>query len=65
MVDPWSCVGMAASAGVLTSMIVLFVPQTRVVMVRLAFVGSYLGSVVWVLKTMLSIRSGREVTGSW
>ena len=65
MVDPWSSVGMATSAGVITSLILLFVPHTKSLMVRLAFAGSYLGSMVWVLKTVVSIYRGRDVARRW
>ena len=65
MVEPWSYVGIATSAGVFTSLILLFAPHTRLIMVRLALTGSWLGSVVWVLKVMYQIHKGQDVGRSW
>ena len=64
-VDLWSDVGIAVSAGILTSLILVFAPYTKHFVVRLVFAGSYLGSIVWVLKKVAGIQKGQDVTGSW
>lgn len=65
MVDPWSDVCMAAFAGIFTSLLVIWAPDRASTLFRLAFFGSYIGSLVWGGKTMVKIYRGEDVSGSW
>jgi uncharacterized BrkB/YihY/UPF0761 family membrane protein len=60
-----SDVGLAISAGIITSVILIVAPQTKHVMVRLVFAGAYIGSIVWVIKKMVGFGRGQDVTRSW
>ncbi|KAF2651425.1 hypothetical protein K491DRAFT_665596 [Lophiostoma macrostomum CBS 122681] len=61
----WSDVGIAISAGIVTSAVLVAAPQTKHVLVRLVFLGSYAGSIVWALKKIVGIAMGQDVTQSW
>jgi hypothetical protein len=64
-VNLWSDVGITAFAGVLTSFVLVFAPYRKHFVVRMVFAGSYLGSIVWVLKKVVKYLKGQNVTGSW
>ena len=52
-------------AGAFTKVVILFVPCTKSFLVRLAFAGSYVGSIVWVLMIVLKIQKGYELNETW
>ena len=64
-VDPWSDVWVATSAGVIPSLFLIYKPYKKDVIVRSAVVGSYIGTITWVLKKTFQIILGQDVGGSW
>jgi hypothetical protein len=64
-VDLWSEVGLAFSAGVCTSLVLVIAPSEKHRGVHLVLLGSYAGTVVWVLERMVRMRMGENVTGKW
>jgi mannose/fructose/N-acetylgalactosamine-specific phosphotransferase system component IID len=56
---------MSVLAGVASSLVLAIAPVQASIVIRLAFLGSFLGSIVWVLKKMLDIQKGRDVVGNW
>lgn len=60
-------IGLAACAGVITSMMVFVVPNPYIAKVlwRLAFLGSYWGMIVWVSQRLLSIITSQGIKSGW
>ena len=65
VVDRWSDVGVTTTAGVLTSVVLAIAPRTAPVLGRLVVLGTYFGTIVWVLKKLYGIQAGQDVFGSW
>jgi hypothetical protein len=61
----WSDVGIAVLAGITTSLILVLAPYTKYNVVRIVFAGSYIGSIVWGLKKVISIQMSKDVVRSW
>ncbi|KAH7060966.1 prenyltransferase [Paraphoma chrysanthemicola] len=54
-IDMWSDVGITICAA----------PHTKYSVVRIVFGGSYLCSIIWVLKKAVQIHNGQDVAGKW
>lgn len=65
IIERGSLVSLATSAGAFTATVMVFVPYTRPVLVRLAFAGSYVGSILWVLIVILKLQNGRALSRDW
>ena len=65
VLDSWSLVRMATLAGAFTTAVMFFVPRAKSVLIRLALVGSYLGSILWVLIIVMKFHKGCELNESW
>jgi hypothetical protein len=63
-VDPWSDVWIATVAGVLSSLALIYTPKAKHLVVRLVVAGSYIGTIVWVMKKTFKILNG-DVTSGW
>ena len=56
---------MATLAGVFATVVMFFVPRAKSLLIRLALVGSYLGSILWVIIIGVKLHKGRELNESW
>lgn len=64
-INPRSEVGLAVYAGIFTSFLLVLMPQTKHILTRAAFLGSYAGAVVWTAKKICAIARGQNVAGTW
>ena len=64
-INPRSEVAVAIYAGISTSFLLVLMPQTKHVLTRAAFLGSYAGAVVWTAKKLCAIMRGQNVVGTW
>lgn len=64
-INPRSEVGIAIYAGISTSFLLVLMPQTKHILTRAAFLGSYAGAVVWTAKKLYAIMRGQNVVGTW
>lgn len=65
VVERSKIIDLATLSSVSTATILLFAPQIRSVLIRLAFAGAYMGSIAWVMMILLRIHQGHEVPRSW
>lgn len=56
-----SDIGMASLAGVVSSLCICLLPSKGSRIGRLAFVGTYCGTIVWIFERILEIREGKEM----
>jgi hypothetical protein len=56
---------MSALAGIASSLVLAMTHHRSSTIVWLAFIGSFLGTPIWVLKKVLGIQKGWEVAGTW
>ena len=61
-INPWSEVGMAINAGVFTTFLLVLMPRAKHILTRAAFLGSYVGAIVWTAKKLCAIM---RVVGTW
>jgi hypothetical protein len=64
-INPRSEVGIAIYAGILTSFLLVLMPQTKHILTRAAFLGSYAGAIVWTANKLCAIMRGQNVVGTW
>ena len=65
VLDRWSLVRMATLAGAFTTVGMFYMPQAKSILIRLALVGLYIGSILWVLIIVMKIHRGCELNESW